>query len=121
MKLVFGILVLALAATGCVSKSKADAQARAAYIAGQKAAYESIGAQQTAVVVLGDVQKHQIPWVQGLTLTQALATAVYQGAKDPTEIVVRRNSVQTEISPKDLLNGKDMALQPGDTVLVVGQ
>jgi hypothetical protein len=121
MKLLLGILVLALAATGCVSKSKADAQARAAYLAGQKAAYESIGTQQTAVVVLGDVQKHQIPWVQGLTLAQALATAVYQGETDPTQILVRRNSVETEVTPKDLLNGKDMALQPGDTVLVIGQ
>jgi hypothetical protein len=121
MKVFFGALLLALAATGCVSKSKADAQARAAYMAGQQAAYQSMGGAITDVVILGDVQKHEVPWVDGLTLAQALATANYLGAHDPQDIILRRNSVETEINPKDLLNGKDLELKPGDQISVVGQ
>jgi hypothetical protein len=122
MKLFWGILILALvAATGCVTKSKADAEAKAAYIAGQKAAYQSMGQTMMDVIVLGDVSKHEIPFVAGLTLSQALTTADYTGAHDPVEIVVRRNSVETRVDPKQLLAGQDMQLQPGDIVNVVGQ
>jgi hypothetical protein len=123
MKLFFGILtlLLALVATGCVSKSKADAQARQAYLAGQQAAYQSIGGAVTEVVVLGNVQKHEVPWVEGLTLAQALATANYLGSQDPQAIILRRNSVETQIDPKQLLNGQDVPLQPGDVISVVGQ
>jgi hypothetical protein len=121
MRIFFGALVLALAATGCVSQSKADAQARAAYIAGQRAAYQSMGGAITDIVVLGNVQKHEVPWVEGLTLAQTLATANYLGAHDPQDIVLKRNSVETEIDPKDLLNGQDIELKPGDVISVVGQ
>ena len=122
MKIVFVISILALVAvTGCVTKSKADAQAKAAYLAGQKAAYDSMGQKMMDVVVLGNVSKHEVPWVAGLTLSQALATADYTGSHDPTEIVVKRNSVQTRVDPKQLLAGKDMTLEPGDTVMVIGQ
>ena len=121
MKVLLGILAMALAAAGCVTKSKADAQARAAYIAGQRAAYQSMGGAMTDVVVLGNVQKHEVPWVEGLTLAQALATANYLGTHDPEDILLKRNSVETEISPKDLLNGNDVELKAGDQILVVGQ
>ena len=124
MRIFYVILILAVAlagVAGCVTKSQADAQARAAYMAGEKAAYQTIAASQTAVVVMGSVQKHQVPWVAGLTLAQALASAVYTGQHDPQEILLKRNSVETQIDPKQLLNGKDVALQPGDVVLVVGQ
>lgn len=121
VKVFLGMLVVALAAAGCVSKSKADAQARAAYIAGQRAAYQSMGGAMTDVVVLGNVQKHEVPWVEGLTLAQALATANYLGTHDPEDILLKRNSVETEISPKDLLTGKDVELKAGDQILVVGQ
>jgi cation transport ATPase len=80
-----------------------------------------MGGAITDVVVLGNVQKHEVPWVEGLTLAQALATANYLGSHDPQDIIVKRNSVETEISPKDLLNGRDMELKPGDQILVVGQ
>jgi hypothetical protein len=117
----FVALVLVLTTTGCVSKSKADAEARAAYIAGQRAAYQSMGGAITDVVVFGNVQKHEVPWVDGLTLSQALATANYLGVHDPQDIILKRNSVETEINPKDLLNGQDMDLKPGDQISVVGQ
>jgi hypothetical protein len=121
MRIFFGALVLTLAATGCVSQSKADTEARAAYLAGQQAAYQSLGGAITDVVILGDVQKHEVPWVDGLTLAQALATANYLGSHDPQDIILKRNSVETEINPKDLLNGRNIELKPGDVISVVGQ
>jgi hypothetical protein len=121
MRIYLGILMLALAATGCVSKSEADARARAAYVAGQQAAYQSMQGSMTDIVVLGNVQKHHVPWVDGLTLAQALATANYTGSQDPKEIILKRNSVETQVDPKKLLNGRDMPLQPGDVISVIGQ
>jgi hypothetical protein len=122
MRIFLGMLILvALAATGCVSRSKAAAQARQAYMAGQQAAYQSMGGAITDVVVLGNVQKHEVPWVAGLTLAQALATANYLGSQDPQSIILKRNSVETQIDPKQLLNGQDVPLQPGDVISVVGQ
>jgi hypothetical protein len=122
MRIFYGILILVLGAlTGCVTKSQADAQARAAYVAGENAAYQSMASSQTGVVVMGNVQRHQVPWTDGLTLAQALATAGYLGQNDPQDIILKRNSIQTRFDPKKLLNGGDMALQPGDVVLVVGQ
>ena len=121
MRVYLGILMLALAAAGCVSKSRADAQARAAYLAGQQAAYQSMQGTMTDIVILGQVQKHHVPWVEGLTLAQALATANYTGSQDPQQIILKRNSVETQIDPKVLLNGRDMPLQPGDVISIVGQ
>jgi hypothetical protein len=117
-----GLAVLGLVSvTGCVTKATAAAESRAAFVAGQRAAYQSMQSATTSVVVLGNVQKHEIPWVAGLTLSQALATANYTGAHDPTDIILKRNSVQTEINPKDLLNGQDVPLRAGDVVSVIGQ
>lgn len=90
-------------------------------MAGQKAAYQSMQSNTTDIMVLGNVQKHDLPWVEGMTLAQALATASYTGAHDPTDIILRRNSVQTEIDPRQLLNGKDVPLHPGDVISVIGQ
>lgn len=116
----FAVLALALVA-GCVTRAAADAQAKAAFVAGEKAAYQTMQSSTTAVIVLGNVQKHQIPWADGLTLAQALAAANYTGAHDPTDIILKRNSIQTEIDPKELLNGRDVPLHPGDVISVIGQ
>ena len=123
MKILHGILILALGVlTGCVTKSQANAQAQAAFAEGQRSAYETIASQMTDVVVLGNVQKHEVPWVAGLTLAQALATAVYTGQHDPEEILVKRNSTEMPVDPKALLDGQvNLTLQPGDVVSVVGQ
>ncbi|HEX3625543.1 MAG TPA: hypothetical protein VH280_08965 [Verrucomicrobiae bacterium] len=104
-----------------MTKATADAEAKAAFVAGQKAAYQSMQANTTDVIVLGNVKKHDIPWVSGLTMAQALATAEYTGARDPTDIILRRNSVQTEVDPKQLLNDIDVPLHPGDVISVIGQ
>ena len=106
---------------GCVTRATADAEARAAFVAGEKAAYQTMQSSTTDITILGNVQKHQIPWANGLTLAQALAKADYTGAHDPTDLVLRHNSIQTEISPRDLLNGQDVPLHPGDVISVIGQ
>jgi hypothetical protein len=111
------ILILALAASGCVSKSKADAQARAAFFAGEKAEYEGMNA-RTHITVLGDVQNHQVPWVDGLTLAQAIATANYTGLNNPKEIIIKRQDKEIHVNPQDLLRGQNVPLQRGDTVTI---
>ena len=113
--------MLAVVATGCVSKSEADARVRAAYVAGQQAAYQSMQGSMTDIVILGNVKTHHVPWVNGLTLAQALATATYTGTQDPQQIILKRNTVETQVDPKLLLGGRDLALQPGDVISVIGQ
>ena len=115
------LLFVLIPLAGCVSKATADAEAKTAFLAGEKAAYQSIQSSQIAIVVLGDVQRHQVPWVTGLTLAQAIAAAGYTGAHDPTDIILKRNSVQTEYDPKRLLSGEDVPLHPGDLISILSQ
>jgi len=105
---------------GCVTKSKADAQAQAAYLAGQKAALQQQLApvQTNGVTVIGPVQNPAVPWVEGLTLAQAIATAKYVGKHDPKEIVLTRQGENAKLAPKMLLTGADVPLEPGDTVTI---
>jgi hypothetical protein len=119
MRFLVVILTLALAATGCVTRSKARADAQAAYAAGERAAYARIAAaQRTDIFVIGPVQNPLVPWTQGLTLAQAIAAADYIGFRDPHEIILTRRSEQTRIDPKDLLGGHYLPLQPGDTITI---
>ncbi len=122
MKIFCGIFILALVTvTGCVTKSQSDAEVRAAFIEGERTAYQQMQSSATDIIVLGNVDKHDLPWAQGLTLTQALAAADYKGLNDPQTIFLRRNTVQTRINPRQLLNGEDVPLQPGDVISVIGQ
>ena len=106
-----------LALSGCVTKSKANAEARAAYVAGQKDAYAAIAAtQRSGIKVIGPVQHADVPWVEGLTLAQAIATATYTAPGNPKEIILHRRGGSATIDPKDLLNGHDVPLEPGDTI-----
>ena len=102
---------------GCVSKSKAAADARTAYLAGQRDAYAAIAAsQRTSIQVMGPVQDHEVPWVEGLTLAQAITTANYTGFGNPKEIILLRRGESATLDPKDLLSGRDVPLEPGDTI-----
>src|ERR1039457_3365775 len=77
------VLLLAVLLGGCVSKSKADARARAAFMAGQQQAL--VRMQQTlapSVTVNGEVRNRVVPWTEGMTLAKALVAADYYGAKD---------------------------------------
>jgi hypothetical protein len=103
---------------GCVAKSKAQARAQAAYLAGQNAALRQQQAQAPGVTVIGPVQNPDVPWVVGLTLAQAIATANYLGQHDPKEIIITRQGESAKLAPKMLLNGADVPLEPGDTITI---
>ncbi len=108
---------------GCVAKSKtqaqAQAQAQAAYLAGQNAALrQQQQAQSPGVTVIGSVQNPDVPWVEGLTLAQAIATANYLGQHDPKEIIITRQGESAKLAPKMLLNGADVPLEPGDIITI---
>lgn len=117
MKTLIALLVLSVAATGCVTRSQARADAQAAYFKGQKDALASIAAShRTGIKVFGPVQYPDVPWVDGLTLAQAIATATYTARSNPKEIILLRGGKSATIDPRNLLNGHDVPLEPGDTI-----
>jgi protein involved in polysaccharide export with SLBB domain len=112
------LLLSAVLFCGCVSKSKAQARAQQAYLAGQNAALRQQQVQPPGVTVIGPVQNPDVPWVEGLTLRQAIATANYLGQRDPKEIVITRQGQSAKLAPKMLLIGSDVPLEPGDTITI---
>jgi hypothetical protein len=64
------------------------------------------------------VQNPDVPWVEGLTLAQAIATANYLGQHDPKEIIITRQGENAILAPKMLLYGHDVPLEPGDTITI---
>ena len=121
-----GALLVAVPFGGCVSKSKADAQKRAAYIAGQQAAaarmqQAQMQAQGPCVTVNGEVRNRTVPWTEGMTLAKALLAAEYYGATDPGQILIVHNGIATRFEAKQLLSGVDIPLQPGDIVQLMPQ
>jgi hypothetical protein len=115
MKFFVVILFLSLAAGGCTSQSKARAQARAAFLAGQNVALRQ-QQEEPSVTIIGPVQNPQVPWVAGLTLAQAIATANYLDAHEPKEIVITRNGESATLDPNVLLNGVVVPLEAGDVI-----
>jgi len=115
MKTLFAILVLALAATGCTTKSTARLKEQNAFLAGQNAVLRQ-QAQAAGVTIVGAVQNSQVPWVAGLTLAQAIATANYVGADEPTQIIITRRGERASLDAKVLLNGTEIPLEIGDVI-----
>jgi hypothetical protein len=112
-------ILMATSFCGCVTKSQARAQVQAAYLAGQSDAFGKMAADlRTSVFIVGPVQKSEVPWVDGLTLAQAIATANYTGRHNPKAITITRQGEQASINPKDLLNGHVVPLEPGDTITI---
>jgi hypothetical protein len=113
------LLLLALATAGCTTDSKARMEAHDAFLAGQN---EALQQQQSAafstVTVLGPVQNHKVPWVVGLTLTQAIATANYLGEHDPKEIIITHQGQSARLNPRVLLSGVEIPLEAGDVIEV---
>jgi hypothetical protein len=119
-------LLLALASVGCVSKTKAQNQERAAYLRGQQEAMVRMQQMQTqgqgpCVTVNGEVRTHVVPWTEGMTLAKALVAADYIGASDPAQIIILRNGVGKRVEPRKLFSGEDIPLQPGDVVHLLPQ
>jgi len=115
MKICFSILLMALMATGCTSRSKARLHAENAFLAGQNAALRQQAA-RNGVTITGAVQNSQVPWVVGLTLAQAVATANYVGAEPPKAIAITRQGETAVLEAKVLLDGTDIPLEVGDVV-----
>ena len=104
--------------TGCVSKSKAEAQAQNAYLAGQRAALFQMqqAPREGSVTFIGPVTTPIVKWFDGLTLSQGILSAGYNVPNDPKAIYIRRNGQQIPIDPKRLLAGEDYPLLAGDVV-----
>ena len=110
-------LLLGLAFSGCTTRSKARAQAQAAFAAGQQQALAQLrDAQRLIVRVIGNVRNPEIPWTEGLTLAQAIVAAGCYDQRDPREIVLTRRSERIPIDTKILLRGDDVPLEAGDTI-----
>jgi hypothetical protein len=112
-------LPLVFCLSGCISKAKADAQARAAFLAGRQQAIQEMRQTQTAgptVTLIGAVRTPLIPWTIDLTLARALVAAGYYSNTDPTQIVIVRDAQQIPVDPKKLLAGEDVPLQPRDVI-----
>ena len=117
MKFLAYILLLMLVVAGCTTKSRSQRNAQAAYLAGQNAALKrQLAAQFNGVTIVGAVQNPQVPWVAGLTLTQAIATANYLGADAPKEIVITRQGESATLAPDILVNGAVVPLEQGDVI-----
>jgi hypothetical protein len=117
MKLESIILVLALTVCSCTTTSTARLKAQNAFIAGQNAVLQQQA--QSAfpkVSVIGPVENSLVPWVAGLTLAQAIATANYLGTSEPKEIILTRQGESAKLSPQILLNGAVVPLEAGDVV-----
>ena len=111
------LLILAVGIfTGCASRSKSKLREQNAFLAGQNIALMQQQAQTPGVTIVGPVQRAQVPWVVGLTLAQALATANYVGDKDPQQIIITRNGENAVMDAKVLLDGGDVPLQIGDVI-----
>ena len=109
------------ASNGCVSQSKAKAQAKAAFLAGQQeAASRSKLAEMSAanVTIIGPVRNPAVSWSEDLTLAKAILAAGYVPASDPRQIVIIRNGEAIMIEPKRLLAGEDVPLLRGDVLQI---
>jgi hypothetical protein len=116
------VLLLAVLLGGCVSKSNADARARAAFMAGQQQALARMQQTQApSVTVNGEVRNRVVPWTEGMTLAKALVAADYYGAKDPGQIIIVHNGIANRVEPSQLLSGVDIPLQAGDIVQLMPQ
>jgi hypothetical protein len=110
------VIVLGLSAAGCVSKSQSRLESQNAFLAGQNAALRQQLAQYTGITFIGAVKNAQVPWVAGLTLVQAVATAEYIGQDEPRAVVITRQGESAVLDANVLFNGKDVPLEAGDVV-----
>lgn len=112
-------LTLLAICAGCVTKEKAKADARNAFIAGQQETMRQMQLNQSPNVnFVGPVRNPVVPWIQDLTLAQALISAQYTVRGDPREIILIRKGVASRIDPKKLLSGEDVPLLAGDIIQV---
>ena len=110
-------LALVLTGGGCETKSKAKAQAHAAFIAGQRQGATAQQPPENSVWMVGRVKTPILPWTPDLTLVKALVAADYAGPGDPDSITIRRvGKPPIFVNPQNLLRGEDLPLEAGDQV-----
>ena len=117
MKFCLLVPVVALAVGGCRTQADSKAESRAAFLAGLEAARrQQADAAAPSVTVMGPVQNPRVPWVAGLTLAQAIATANYLDPHEPGAILLTRQGETARLDPKAVLNGAPVPLEPGDVI-----
>jgi hypothetical protein len=120
MNTCLALLLLTLAAAGCTSRSSARLREQNAFLAGQNEVLRQQQAQSDAqspgVTIVGPVQHPHVPWVTGMTLAQAIATANYVGPDQPKQIIITRNGQSAAMDAGVLINGTDVPLEIGDTI-----
>jgi hypothetical protein len=118
LKVLASLISLQLFTAGCTTKSAARLRADNAFLAGQNAALrQQSGAQGfNGVKILGAVQNQQVPWVAGLTLAQAVATANYIGQEEPKQIIITRAGESATLEAKVLLSDTPIPLEVGDVI-----
>jgi hypothetical protein len=99
-----------------MSKSRSRLESQNAFLAGQNAALKQQLAQYNGVTFVGAVQNAQVPWVAGLTLAQAVATANYIGQAAPRAVVITHQGETAVLDAKVLFSGVDIPLEAGDIV-----
>src|SRR5438445_11813243 len=87
MKWFSGFLLVGLFFAGCTTKAKSNAQARAAFLAGQRQAMAA-QAQGPSVRIIGNVKNPVVPWPEELTLANAIVEADYQDLINPSQVIV---------------------------------
>jgi|SRR5882672_64102 len=119
MKIAPGILLLALALTGCVTKATARREAEKAFVEAQQREQAEQERQHPSVWFRGEVRNQRVPWTEGLTLAQALLAAQYTSNWDPHLITVTRQGEVHPVNARRLMRGQeDPLLEPGDVVEV---
>jgi hypothetical protein len=113
MRGVLTSLLLIAALTGCMSRSKLQQESAQA----SPAEFRREASQPAkGITVVGPVKNPNVPWVAGLTLAQAIATAEYIGSVDPKQIIITRQGESATLDARNLLNGKDIPLEIGDVI-----
>lgn len=114
----FFTAALIILAAGCTTKTSAKLKAENAFLAGQNAVLrqQAATANPNGITVMGTVQNQQVPWVAGLTLQQAIATANYIGQDEPRQIIITRKGESAALDAKVLFGGAEIPLEVGDVI-----
>ncbi len=116
---VCGAMVLGAMAEGCVTKAKAKADARAAYLAGRQEALARLPqVMGPNVNIIGPVKNAWIPWTEGLTLAKAIVDSGYEGTREPASIIIVRQGQGMRVDPKLLLQGRDVPIEAGEMIKI---
>jgi hypothetical protein len=111
------LLLACLCAAGCVSKAKAKADARKAYLAGRQEVVRNMQRVGGATVtVIGQVVNPVVKWEEGMTLGGAILAAEYTAPQDPQTITIIRNNQPIPVDPRRLLRGEDLPVEVGDVI-----